>query len=531
MAGKLAIVAAVVCVAGLFSVAAFAAEPAAPTAEQINDLVKKLGDENFKTREQAQADLTKIGAPAKDALTKAVGSSDAEVKNRATAILADIARNAVKANTEAILKNIAWSFEMKDGAAAGPVLADGVLWVLGSDNKCYGVDLATGKKASEAAPEKAEGLGNLCSAGDKFFLTDSSSNVYAFEGKTGKLAWKYDAPAPAANPAPVGGAVINRPAIARLAPGTFLTATDELVVLADGQKLTAITAKDGKKKWDADAAGVTCRPAVGGDFVYVCCNSSSVMAFEIAGGKLNWSANVGGSGLTYADGAVYFAQGTQVTSLDAKTGKTNWSESLPQDPNTPLMAAKAVMIVNGRRVRGGGMTQLAARDGVVYAAVGQNVAALKAKDGVAVWNGKAETAAADDANGVNGRVVVAGGGGNVAVARVNLVVAGGPIGAMGAVGDSPIILTDKALIVPGLDAVNAFDLKTGFALWSLKVNGAVSAAPLTVKDMLYFATADSAGKVPAIRPMPAAIDDGSSPKEDDKPAANLPLGLHALKLK
>lgn len=57
-------------------------------ADRIQDLIRKLGSEDYATREQANEDLKKIGKPAREALKKAADeSSDPEVRQRAQALL------------------------------------------------------------------------------------------------------------------------------------------------------------------------------------------------------------------------------------------------------------------------------------------------------------------------------------------------------------------------------------------------------------------------------------------------------------
>lgn len=63
---------------------------AARLAAQVAKLIKDLGSEDWGTRENAQAELVKIGEPAEKALEAAAGSQDAEVAQRARAALLSI---------------------------------------------------------------------------------------------------------------------------------------------------------------------------------------------------------------------------------------------------------------------------------------------------------------------------------------------------------------------------------------------------------------------------------------------------------
>src|SRR5258708_36802889 len=56
--------------------------------DQIQDLIRKLGSEDYATREQATQELQKIGKPARAALQKAAEESgDPEVRQRAQNLL------------------------------------------------------------------------------------------------------------------------------------------------------------------------------------------------------------------------------------------------------------------------------------------------------------------------------------------------------------------------------------------------------------------------------------------------------------
>ena len=84
----LALVSAVaVCASGL------RAQNAPVGAEQVESLVRQLGDDRYKVREDATQRLTAIGRPALDALRKAMLNSDLEVATRAKLIVGSILGN------------------------------------------------------------------------------------------------------------------------------------------------------------------------------------------------------------------------------------------------------------------------------------------------------------------------------------------------------------------------------------------------------------------------------------------------------
>lgn len=67
-----------------------AAEPAAVSADQIQKLIARLGEEDFETREKATQRLIAIGKAALSALNEASRSPDAEIRTRARNIVQEI---------------------------------------------------------------------------------------------------------------------------------------------------------------------------------------------------------------------------------------------------------------------------------------------------------------------------------------------------------------------------------------------------------------------------------------------------------
>ncbi len=75
------------------------AVPASPGADQgkINELIAKLGSNNFRERDAANKELNAIGEPALEALRKAAKSNDMEIANRAAALISKIEQRAENA--------------------------------------------------------------------------------------------------------------------------------------------------------------------------------------------------------------------------------------------------------------------------------------------------------------------------------------------------------------------------------------------------------------------------------------------------
>jgi hypothetical protein len=70
---------------------AFAALVLAQEPDRIDELVRKLGAEDFAEREKAGEELRRLGKPAEEALRKAAESEDPEVRRRARGLLDELA--------------------------------------------------------------------------------------------------------------------------------------------------------------------------------------------------------------------------------------------------------------------------------------------------------------------------------------------------------------------------------------------------------------------------------------------------------
>ena len=80
-------------------------------ASRVARLVKQLGHDEFEKRQEASQELDAIGEPALDALRKATSHEDAEIRKRATAIVATITGRVRAAVTKKELERLqgTWS--------------------------------------------------------------------------------------------------------------------------------------------------------------------------------------------------------------------------------------------------------------------------------------------------------------------------------------------------------------------------------------------------------------------------------------
>jgi outer membrane protein assembly factor BamB len=513
----------------------------AASPERIAELVKQLGDNNFKTREEAQKELTRIGSPAREALQQAAQSKDMEVQQRASTILSEIARSAFNRSSLVIARNLLWSVPVKAGIAGAPLVKDGVVYAPTADGKLLAVEAKTGK-ALWTCEETAEGSASLTEpilSGGLLFVTDGSKMLYAVDAAKGKVLWKFEVPAAALNAGRAAGGLVA----ARVARIRNLNATAGLPAAADGKvympdggnsKLYALDANSGEKKWEADLPnGCFGRPAAGDGIVCAAAGDGTVQAMDSEGKQLwQMSLNSPATGLTLIDGRLCFVAEGILQALDAKTGQSLWKVDLPS-PSTAT-SVRMTVVVNGR-VRTWNQCDddsVAVADGTVYAVSGGNLVAVSAKDGKKKWEYKLvlkaeelkdeQSAAGNDGDAV---VVMGGAAGGVQLKAQVAVLGGRAVFNRSGLTFVSLAVGKDAAYVGTANGLHAIDLRTGQRLWYLPTSGAVAGRPVLVNGVVYFGTAPAAAM-----PVAVNVNNGGAP-DDNKPAKEKePIGLHALKV-
>jgi len=89
---------------------------------KIEALIKKLGDDDWQTREKAQKELEEIGASAEPSLKKALQTSDPEIVHRVHQILEAIVSNKYRTELQKLSNKIAFIGE-----------EDGAIWLMNAD--------------------------------------------------------------------------------------------------------------------------------------------------------------------------------------------------------------------------------------------------------------------------------------------------------------------------------------------------------------------------------------------------------------
>jgi outer membrane protein assembly factor BamB len=72
-----------------------------------------------------------------------------------------------------------------DGAAGGPIIADGLVWTIGADNAVHGLNPASGKQVVSIPFGGSANHFPTPSAADGLLLLPGTSQVFAFMGPAG----------------------------------------------------------------------------------------------------------------------------------------------------------------------------------------------------------------------------------------------------------------------------------------------------------------------------------------------------------
>lgn len=518
-----------------------AAEPATTSAPatgpavdaspaKISELIKQLGDDNFKLRESASKELARIGIPAKGELEKAAKSDDMEVKQRSSLLLDEIAKLEAQALSDSIARKLAWSTPIKTGAMGSPVVCGNAVYVTAEDG-LHVYDAATGK----------ETWGYPCPAGTPFkagtglVAVSENDKLMVLDAKNGKAKWQ----------------------VTLTNPGQAAMDDSRVYVVDAAGKLSALSAAEGKEEWKADTnmpsatvvlAGKTLLVSGGGEAAVagpggfggggpmagpapamavkrirpVGAGTGSIKAFDTTGKSL-WEQKDAMPVLAMAtdDKAVYVLHQSDVTALGLADGKQLWKTDLPEPVGIGMWRVDA----NGRRTMSSMEPNLVLAGDNVYLSTAQRILGLATKDGQKAVDQKLELAAGDANGNFNGRMVV---NGNVAVA--NMVARIGP-GVMGG-GAGLVGVVDNLAYYQQASSLQCFDIKAGKMLWNVTTSNPLSGRPVLQDGVLYLGvtSAANAGNV-RIAIAPANTDNGPAAKEEPAKELKVEPGIHALKLK
>ncbi|MEO3747627.1 PQQ-binding-like beta-propeller repeat protein [Plantactinospora sp. B5E13] len=279
-------------------------------------------------------------------------------------------------------RRLAWSFRTEGTFLTGsPVIHDGVVYAGTRDengdgnSRIHAVRLTDGKELwSFTVPQSIHG--SLAYGDGLIFAPTLGSELYAVDGKTGRLRWKA---VPEQAPAPNNQRTYGyySPAVSG---HTVLWPYQTRFGIGSQGVLKALDTRTGRQLWASPMSGATMSdgtPAVMDGTVYVGNETADrVLAYDLATGARKWTGTESlGSwqdGVpTAAEGRVFIGANNGIVARDARTGATLWTY---RSPRSSLVSS------------GSTPSAAAVRHGVVYMGFPSGaVVALDAATGNVVW--------------------------------------------------------------------------------------------------------------------------------------------------
>ncbi|WP_067048345.1 outer membrane protein assembly factor BamB family protein [Methanofollis ethanolicus] len=253
------------------------------------------------------------------------------------------------------------------GSVSGVAVADGHVYLGGTDGKLYCIDEGTGSTlwssdqidttgyfGLSSSPLVYEGKIYALSASDSVLHTFTPEGVGSWSFPTSGAVGYFTSPAAADGKVFVAGNessifCINASTHAEVWNATFPTAVKSTPVVGDGKvyvttanSLYALNAASGAAAWNTGITGTASTPAVA-DGTVIVGSSNGLHAYNATDGTALWvyqSARIDGSPVI-AGGVVYFGTNEKtgtVYAVNMTTGSKIWSYALP-DPGDGTFAA------------------------------------------------------------------------------------------------------------------------------------------------------------------------------------------------
>jgi outer membrane protein assembly factor BamB len=320
-------------------------------------------------------------------------------------------------DTVPLLGELAWSFETGDQIWTSPAIADGMV-----------------------------------------YFSSTDSYLYALDGQSGQLVWKF-----------AGGGPWSSPAV-----------VDGVIYFGFSSYLHALDSQTGRILWKFKTEGywTDSSPVVAGDVVYFG-SGPYLYALDRRTGQELWSFQTEGATIdaspTVADGLVYFGSSSDYFyALDSQTGALKWR-----------LEAKYPSWAN--------WTTAAVVDGTVYVSAGmddKSLYVLDSQTGVAKWEFNA-------LSGINASPAVAGDVVYVGSMDHYLYALDSQDGAVkwkfktgGSIESSPLVVNGVVYVGSYDGYLYAVDGQTGQEKWRLKTGAAVISSPVVANGLVYVGSED-----------------------------------------
>ena len=260
------------------------------------------------------------------------------------------AQNTAQGQGHGAKNKLKWLFKTHSIITTSPVLSGSGVLYLGSNDKVYALDSASGKQDQKFHfGKKQTSFSNvrcnfetpLITRNGMVIVGSTNSSVYALDGETGSKKWQYAA----------AGMISTPPA---------MDANGTIYIGCFAAKLYALGGSTGKVKWIFSTGDmITSAPAVRGDTVYITSRDRHIYAVSARTGRLRWKYTSGpdfrdaffSSPAVGNDGTVYATCGNGfVYALNGRTGKIIWKTYLGSEPSSPAVGSHGMIYVGAGRL-------------------------------------------------------------------------------------------------------------------------------------------------------------------------------------
>ena len=303
-----------------------------------------------------------------------------------------------------------WSSSIGSGSSrrplnAAPIVADGHVFTMDTDQKVRAFDAKTGDRVWQQSAQKSgedESVigGGLAYSGGRIFVASGFNELMALDAKTGRILWRVDTPAPiraapAAQIDRVFAVTLSNETIAyNAATGEQLWAhrglsaqssliggaspaltQDTIFTAYTSGEVYALRTANGMELWNHNlsplvrVAGqnpvndILALPVVADNHLYMATYSNSLVAINLRTGQPEWRAPIGAATTPFLSGNRLYVVGTDRTlnAMDRGDGTLIWQVPLPayEDPEDkddpiywqgPLLAGGRLIVLGSNGV-------------------------------------------------------------------------------------------------------------------------------------------------------------------------------------
>jgi outer membrane protein assembly factor BamB len=206
-----------------------------------------------------------------------------------------------------------------------PLVAEGRLYILGTGNALYCLDVKTGDVVWKGKAEAGSGSSSAALLDGKVIVV--AGPLMAFDAKTGDVLWKQPA---------VGHS--------HASPAFWVKDGKTYVLCNSGNDLVCVDPADGKLLWKTSPGGHNSTPAIEGDWAVVQGQGSGITGYRLAVDKAeklwNLPHNDRGASPVLLNGHAYVLSGSgnaKAMCIKADTGQVAWEEKAPnQEISSPI---------------------------------------------------------------------------------------------------------------------------------------------------------------------------------------------------